>query len=404
MSKRSEILDRVVESSVNVEKAVLDEEHAFFSNDPAASRKQPQRESLGYYRTPFAHDADRIMHCHSYARYMDKTQVFFQIKNDHISRRSLHVQMVSRIARSIGRCLRLNEDLIEAIAIGHDIGHTPCGHTGEAELARLLAKHGAGTFMHNAQSVRVLQYLEGNGKGLNLTLPVVDGILGHNGELEAPVYEYDRKNLTWEKLESNLANCMKKPGFDRQVFPSTLEGCVVRVSDIISYLGKDMEDAVALGLIKRSELPEKCIKVLGRNNKDIIRTLCTDIVEHSFGKGHLEFSPEVFEAHKEMKAFNNERIYGCDLLTEQRGKFTKMMSALFEVYLEAIEKDDAKCGVCKDYLRHFPDSYRDNTHPARIVADYISLMTDQYFLKQFALEFMPQQIDYDEIGVARAII
>ena len=393
--KTNEILHKVVESSLAVEKAVLDEKYAFFSSDPAASRRTMERESCGYYRTPFAHDADRIMHCHSYARYMDKTQVFFQIKNDHISRRSLHVQMVSRIARSIGRCLRLNEDLIEAIAIGHDIGHTPCGHTGEAELARLLAKHGAGTFMHNAQSVRVLQHLEKGGRGLNLTLPVLDGILGHNGEIEAPVYEYDRRNLTWEKLESNLAACMKTPGFDRQVFPSTLEGCVVRVSDIISYLGKDMEDAIAIGLIKRTDIPDECARVLGRRNTDIIGTLCTDIVEHSFGRGHLEFSPEVFAAYREMKAFNGGRIYGCDLLAEQRGRFARMMSALFEVYLEAVEKDDQSCGVCKDFLRHFPSSYRDETPPARIVADYLSLMTDQYFLKQYEREFMPRQIDYD---------
>lgn len=399
-SRRNEILERVAASTIAVEQAVLDPQYAFFSTDPAASRKQPQRGSMGYYRTPFAHDADRIMHCHAYARYMDKTQVFFQIKNDHISRRSLHVQMVSRIARSIGRCLQLNEDLIEAIAIGHDIGHTPCGHTGEAELARLLSEHGAGTFMHNAQSVRVLQYLERGGRGLNLTLPVVDGILGHNGENEAAVYKYDRANLSWEKLESNLENCMRQPGFDHQVFPSTLEGCVVRVSDIISYLGKDVEDAIALGIIKRSDIPERCAKVLGKNNKDIIGALCSDVVENSFGKGYLEFSPEVYEAFREMKAFNERNIYGCALLAGQRVKFKKMMSALFEVYLEAIEKNDQNCGVCKDYLRHFPDSYRENTPPPRIVADYISLMTDQYLLKQFAREFTPQQIDYDELGPA----
>jgi len=395
MSRSGEILKRVEQSSSDIERAVLDREHALFSNDPAASRKVSRRETRGYFRTPFAHDADRIMHCHSYARYMDKTQVFFQIKNDHISRRSLHVQMVSRIARSIGRCLRLNEDLIEAIAIGHDIGHTPCGHTGEAELASLLAKHGAGTFMHNAQSVRVLQHLERNGQGLNLTLPVLDGILGHNGEIEAGVYEYDRKNLTWDKLEANLAKCMSTPGYDRQVFPSTLEGCVVRVSDIISYLGKDIDDAIALGIIKRSDIPERAAAVLGKNNKDIIQNLCTDIVENSYGKGRLEFSSDVFKAFRELKEFNGRRIYGCDLLAEQRGKFTKMMSALFDVYLEAVKKGDPKSGVCRDFLRNFPDSYRDNTHPARIVADYISLMTDQYFLRQFSLEFVPQQIDYD---------
>ena len=395
MEKDREVLRRVAESSLDVERAVLDGEHACFSSDPVACRRAAERGERGYFRTPFAHDADRIMHCHAYARYMDKTQVFFQIKNDHVSRRFLHVQMVSRIARSIGRCLRLNEDLIEAIALGHDIGHTPCGHTGEAELARLLAKCGAGTFMHNAQSVRVLQHLEKGGRGLNLTLPVLDGILGHNGEIEAPVYEYDRRNLTWERLEANLAECMKTPGFDRQVFPSTLEGCVVRVSDIISYIGKDIEDAIAVGIIKRTDIPERCASVLGKRNTDIIGTLCTDIVEHSFGKGHLEFSPEVFEAYRELKAFNGACIYGCDLLAEQRGKFTRMMAMLFEVYLEAVERDDLESGVCKDYLRHFPHSYRDETPPARIVADYLSLMTDQYFLKQFEREFMTREIDYD---------
>ena len=393
--KANEILRQVVDSSLSVEKAVLDDKYACFSSDPAVNRRVAEREERGYFRTPFAHDAARILHCHSYARYMDKTQVFFQIKNDHISRRFLHVQMVSRIARSIGRCLRLNEDLLEAIAIGHDIGHTPCGHTGEAVLARLLQEHRAGTFMHNAQSVRVLQHLEKGGRGLNLTLPVLDGILGHNGEIEAPVYEYDSSNLTWEKLEHNLAECMKTPGFDRQVFPSTLEGCVVRVSDIISYIGKDMEDAVAIGIIRRTDIPEKCARILGKRNTDIIDTLCTDIVEHSFGKGHLEFSPEVFDAYKEMKDFNSARIYGCDLLSEQRGRFARMMAMLFEVYLEAVERDDHESGVCRDFLRNFPPSYRDETPPARIVADYLSLMTDQYFLKQYEREFMPRKIDYD---------
>ena len=392
MEKDREVLRRVAESSLDVERAVLDGEHACFSNDPAACRRVAERGKRGYYRTPFAHDADRIMHCHAYARYMDKTQVFFQVRNDHVSRRFLHVQMVSRIARSIGRCLRLNEDLIEAIALGHDIGHTPCGHTGEAELARLLAKHGAGTFMHNAQSVRVLQHLEKGGRGLNLTLPVLDGILGHNGEIEAPVYEYDRRNLTWEMLEANLAECMKTPGFDRQVFPSTLEGCVVRVSDIISYIGKDMEDAIAVGIIKRTDIPERCASVLGKRNTDIIGTLCTDIVEHSFGKGHLEFSPEVFVAYREMKACNGARIYGCDLLADQRGRFTRLMAMLFEVYLDAVERDDRESAVWRDFLRHFPPSYRDETAPARIVADYLSLMTDQYFLKQYRAEFMTQEI------------
>lgn len=397
--KKTEVLKNVVSASIELERSCLDRENAFLSSDPRAERKRPEKDRGGYFRTPFARDADRIIHSHAFARYMDKTQVFFQIRNDHISRRSLHVQMVSRIARSIGRCLRLNEDLIEAISIGHDIGHTPCGHTGEAELARLLGERGAGTFMHNAQSVRVLQSLEKYGKGLNLTLPVLDGILGHNGELEAPEYRYDRDGLSWKTLEANLEGCMTTPGFDRKVFPSTLEGCVVRVSDIISYLGKDFEDAVALGIVKRADMPADAARVLGRTNGEIVGALCDDIVENSCGRGRLAFSPEVFGAYRAMKDFNCKRIYGCDLLAEQRGKFAKMMTALFGVYLEAVERHDETSGVFRDYLRHFPAEYREGTVPARIVADYISLMTDQYFLKQFSLEFVPQQIDYGDVSI-----
>ena len=184
---------------------------------------------------------------------------------------------------------------------------------------------------------------------------------------------------------------MKTPGYDRQVFPSTLEGCVVRVSDIISYLGKDFEDAIALGLVKRLDMPERAAKVLGKTNREIVGTLCDNIVENSIGKGCLSFSPEVFEAYCEMKHFNGERIYGCKLLMEQRAKF-----ALFEVYLEAVKSGDETSGVCRDFMKSLPESYRKETHPARIVADYISLMTDQYFLNQFAREFIPQKIDYDD--------
>lgn len=177
------------------EEKCFDPKYAYFSKN-AIRQKNEINNDFAYLRNPFAHDTDRIIHPHSFARYMDKTQVFFQIKNDHITRRSLHVQMVLRIARTIGRCLHLNEDLIEAISIGH----TPFGHAGEAELAKNLQEHDAGTFVHNAQSVRILQSLEKHGEGLNLPLPVLDGILGHNGEIETPRYEYNPQKLSWEIL------------------------------------------------------------------------------------------------------------------------------------------------------------------------------------------------------------
>lgn len=390
----AEILANITKKRDEVERKTLDPQYAYFSCD--AKRKsdgqQPQRDD---FRSPFAHDIDRIIHSHSFARYMDKTQVFFQIKNDHITRRSLHVQMVSRIARTIGRCLNLNLDLIEAIAIGHDIGHTPFGHAGESVLAKILQSKDAGTFIHNAQSVRVLQQLEHAGNGCDLTLPVLDGILGHNGELEQSKYEFDRSGLSWENLERNLERCFSEPGYDKKVFPSTLEGCVVRVSDLISYLGKDFEDACTLKLVDRSAIPVGVRKVLGSTNHDIVNALSSDIIENSYGKGYIAFSDPVFAAFKAMKAFNYEKIYGCDLIAEQREKFSGMVENLFEAYLADLDSTDVKSSIFKDFISHFPDSYLVENSQYRVVADFIAGMTDQYFLKQYNIRFLPISFDYD---------
>ena len=347
-------------------------------------------------RNPFAHDTDRIIHSHSYARYMDKTQVFFQIKNDHVTRRALHVQMVSRIARTIGRCLELNEDLIEAIAIGHDIGHTPFGHAGEAVLSEILQEHNVGTFVHNAQSVRVLRTLEHRGKGCDLTLQVLDGILGHNGESETQRLEYDHSRLTWQNLDESLARCFSEVGFDKKVFPSTMEGCVVRVSDLISYLGRDFDDAVTLKIIDHDSLPIEIRRVLGSNNRDIVNKLTSDIIATSHGKNYIAFSDDVFAAFKAMKKFNSDHIYGCPLIVEQRRRFAKMVKDLFNVYMEDIKRADANQSIFKDYINRFPDSYLCEPYE-RIVVDYMAGMTDQYFLKQYQMRFMPQRIDYDEL-------
>lgn len=390
----AEILANITKKRDEVERKTLDPQYAYFSCDAKrrSDDQQPQRDD---FRSPFAHDIDRIIHSHSFARYMDKTQVFFQIKNDHITRRSLHVQMVSRIARTIGRCLNLNLDLIEAIAIGHDIGHTPFGHAGESVLAKILQSKDAGTFIHNAQSVRVLQQLEHAGNGCDLTLPVLDGILGHNGELEQSKYEFDRSGLSWENLERNLERCFSEPGYDKKVFPSTLEGCVVRVSDLISYLGKDFEDACTLKLVDRSAIPVGVRKVLGSTNHDIVNALSSDIIENSYGKGYIAFSDPVFAAFKAMKAFNYEKIYGCDLIAEQREKFSGMVENLFEAYLADLDSTDVKSSIFKDFISHFPDSYLVENSQYRVVADFIAGMTDQYFLKQYNIRFLPISFDYD---------
>lgn len=388
------MVKRIAKQRADLEQKLLDGRYAFLSKD--AKRAREEADTYADLRTPFAHDVDRIIHSHSYARYMDKTQVFFQIQNDHITRRSLHVQMVSRIARTIGRCLRLNEDLIEAIAVGHDIGHTPFGHAGESSLANILEQRNIGTFVHNAQSVRMLRCIANGGKGLNLTLPVLDGILGHNGEMESSEYRFKKENLTWKTLEANVERCFTETGYDKKVMPSTLEGCVVRVSDIIAYLGKDVEDAMMLKLISKDDLPNNVVKRLGYTNRAIIASLCNDVIVESFGKGYLRFSDLVFGALTELKAFNYERIYRCPFINKQREKFEGMVRVLFDMYVSDVKHANAESSIFRDFLSHMSEEYRRNEPTERIVADYIATMTDQYFIAQYEHAFIPQPITYEQ--------
>ena len=175
-----------------------------------------------------------------------------------------------------------------------------------------------------------------------------------------------------------------------------MEGCVVRVSDMIAYLGRDFEDAVTLGLLKRDSLPMSVRRVLGSKNREIVNALCSDVIKSSYKKRFISFSDEVFAAFKEMKEFNYSEIYGCKLIAEQRKRFEKMVRELFDAYLDDLERADANQSIYKDYIERFPDQYFCKTSNERIVADYMAGMTDQYFLKQHELRFMPRKIDYDE--------
>ena len=243
-----------------------------------------------------------------------------------------------------------------------------------------------------------MQKLEHKGKGCDLTLEVLDGIIGHNGELSQQHLEYNHENLSWDRLEENIRHCFAEDGFDKKVTPSTMEGCVVRVSDIISYLGKDFEDAVTLGIVKSDDLPLKVRRVLGSTNHDIVNTLCSDVISTSYKKNIVAFSDEKYEALIEMKRFNYERIYGCKLINEQRKRFNAMVEALFGCYLDDLSRSDASQSIFTDYISRFPDSYLSTTGDEQIVADFIAGMTDQYFLKQHALRFLPRSIDYDQIA------
>ena len=338
------------------------------------------------YRQAFSVDVDRILHSRAYTRYIDKTQVFYLIHHDHITHRVLHVQLASKIARTIGRYLGLNEDLIEAIALGHDIGHTPFGHDGERFLSDLCKSNDIGYFLHNVQSVQFLDKVELKGRGWNLCLQTLDGILCHDGEIHNQTLKPKREK-TFETIEKEMLAKKKHP--NTQLIPMTLEGCVVRMSDTISYIGRDIEDAIRLDMIKRSDLPKDCVDVLGDTNGTIVHHLVTDIVVNSFREGGVSFGSEVSEALKKLKDFNLERIYMNPKIKVHRDTIKKLFGILFEKYLEDIETDNRSSVIFKGFLEDMSDDYIHHHRKEEIVRDFIAGMTDHYFLRQCPQELRP---------------
>lgn len=341
------------------------------------------KEYKGDIRPNYFRDIDRIIHSLSYSRYMDKTQVFTKQKNNHITKRMLHVQLVSKIARTIGRALNLNEDLIEAIALGHDIGHVPYGHEGEKFLNELSVNNGQGTFLHNVQSVRVFMNLEKNGLGSNLCVQVLDGILCHNGEEFLQKYEY--KDKTAREFLDDYNNCYKDKKNNSNIMPMTLEGCVVRISDGIAYLGRDVEDAIRLGLLNENDLPESITNILGSNNRDIVNTIIIDIIENSLNKPYIALSKEIYDAMNELKTFNYKNIYHKSNKLEDLINAKKMFNELFEINIKYLEKKDYSKNIYKVYLNYMNDEYKNNNSNERIVIDYIAGMTDDFFKSEYEM-------------------
>jgi dGTPase len=331
------------------------------------------------YRQSFSIDVDRILHAHAYARYIDKTQVFYLIKNDHITHRVLHVQLVSKIARTIGRFLRLNEDLIEAIALGHDIGHAPFGHDGERFLTELCQTHGIGAFQHNVQSVQFLDSVERKGVGWNLTLQTLDGILCHDGEVHNKRLQ-PHAEKAFATLDKEIA--IKKRDPQTPLVPMTFEGCVVRMADTIAYIGRDVEDAVRLNLIRRSDLPPECVDYLGDTNGTIVFNLVTDVIQNSFQKKYVAFSSEVSDALKRLKKFNLEYIYMNPRIKTHFSKLKELFGFLFEKYLSDIEKKVDSSVIFSRFLNGMSPAYIRKHGNAEIVRDFIAGMTDEYFLSQ----------------------
>jgi len=341
-------------------------------------------EAVDDLRQTFAVDADRILHSRAFTRYIDKTQVFYMVSNDHITHRVLHVQLVSKIGRTIGRYLGLNQDLIEAIALGHDIGHPPFGHDGEKVLSELCLAHGLPAFQHNIQSIRFLDRIERRGRGWNLTLQTLDGILCHDGEVHDRMLRPDRRK-DFDAFDGQVAGKSGDP--DLALLPMTLEGCVVRLSDTISYIGRDIEDAIELRLIERRDIPEACRLRLGDTNGAIVYRLVEDLIANSIGPDcygvaadALGFGEAIGDSLQELKKFNYERIYLNPLIKEELGRIRACYAALFAAYLDDIARRRSGSAVFADYLDRLEGPCREEQPPAAVVRDFIAGMTDDYFL------------------------
>lgn len=335
------------------------------------------------HRLPYKRDVDRIVHSKAYARYIDKTQVVYLVENDHITHRSLHVQLVSNFARGIAEILRLNVDLVEAIALGHDVGHPPFGHEGEGYLSALSEEHGNGSFAHPWQSCRLFSEIE----ALNLGLAVYDGFLCHDGGMCGTLFQ-PRFGKTWDDHAEDKKQKLKNP--DANIWPGTLEGCLVKLCDTISYLGRDIEDAISIGILRRESIPTT---QLGTSNREILAALARDIIQNSFDKDYIAISDQVYDSLKVLRTFNFENIYIHPKLKVESKKVKRSYRYLFETLLEDFEKNGEASYLWENYLSSKPDKYRAATKPVQLVIDYISGMTDSFFLRTLERLLVPRRID-----------
>jgi len=291
-------------------------------------------------RTDFQRDRDRIIHCKSFRRLKFKTQVFLAPKGDHYRTRLTHTLEVSQVARTLARALRLNEDLTEAIALGHDLGHTPFGHIGEKTLDRLMP----GGFKHNVQSLRMVDVLENNGAGLNLTWEVRDGIRNHSGEDD----------------------------------PQTLEGWCVRRADRIAYINHDIDDAIRGGILKPFELPRRCLTVLGDTHSKRINTMILDVLHTSADQPYVRMSEDVRQASDELRAFLFEHVYNDTWRAEEERRCDYVLEALFRHYVQNPTQ------MPQEYVQIV---YQEGVE--RAVCDYLACMTDRYATDDFTRLFVP---------------
>ncbi len=345
-------------------------------------RRTAEESSGGFWITPFIRDIDKIMHSPYFSRYADKTQVYSLFKNDDMTRRSLHVQLVSRIARSIGKALHLNLDLIEAIALGHDVGHPAFAHTGEHLLDELYSANTGRRFLHNIHSVRVLDKMH----PYNLSLQVLNGIAAHNGELELAEY-HPVPVKDFAEFDAIMERCCIDRAFADKIMPCTLEGAVVRISDIIAYLGKDRQDAILAKAITATEFSEAEI---GTVNSEIVNNLIVNVIENSYGKPYIKLDDKHFQALKRAKAENYEKIYNrAGKVTGTEGVVKPMMQNVYGQLLDDVRLGNTASPIFRHHIfsqSQYMEGY-EKTEANQLVVDYIASMTDDYFIELHQLLF-----------------
>lgn len=336
------------EDQNDCEHRTLSEDASF--SDATDGRMRPS--DLDLYRNEYQRDRDKILHTKAFRRLSHKTQVYLAPQGDHYRTRLTHTLEVSQIARTIARALGLNEDLAEAISLGHDLGHTPFGHVGEEAISACLARHAGmdpddpaakALYRHNVQSLRVVDIIENDGKGLNLTFEVRDGILRHTGSQRA----------------------------------ETLEGRIVATADRIAYVNHDIDDAIRAGALRESELPESTHRILGENHSTRIQTLVHDMVETSAREGDIVMSEPVWDAMMELRAFLFDNVYTSDTVMVEVAKAHHLVEDLFEYFVRHYDQVPEECRALS------------GGDPLRAVTDHVAGMTDRYAINFFQDKFVP---------------
>ncbi len=359
------------------------------------TRKIEREEDL---RGHYFRDTTAIIHSFPYRRLKHKTQVFFAPKNDHICTRIEHVMHVASISATICKAINIDADLAWAIGLGHDLGHTPFGHLGEQILTKIMKsdkeKFGGRGFKHEIYSLRVVDHLASYGKGLNLTYAVRDGIISHCGEKFEQEIKPDFKIKELEQL-TKLNH-----------YPSTWEGCVVRMADKIAYLGRDLEDACQLELISIDEIPENCKKVLGYDNRSIINKLVLDVITNSQKTESISFSDEVYQAVRELVEFNYKKIYKHPKMTSYNAYFERILSTIYQ-YLSDLfckygkdfekykEEKNTLALRFSNYLKKMENFYTqfDKNYNMAVI-DYIAGMTDYFAIDSLQEIMLPKSFEY----------